>query len=641
MSQQPTDVLWVLVCTALVFSMQGGFLFVEAGLVRAKNYINVAVKNVTDVGVAVMLFWLFGYSLMFGEDHNGIWGSGPFAADLSALSLGDSAFFLFQAAFAGTTVTIISGAVAERMKFSAYLLVVLVMSAVYPIVGHWIWGGGWLADLGFVDFAGSTAVHATGGAAALGAIWILGPRRGVFGEDGTHHRTAPSSMPMALFGALILWVGWFGFNGGSTLVFDESVGSVLLATMIGGAAGVVTSLPLSVMVSGYVPPAAPMNGALAGLVGVTAGAHAFTTFDAVIAGSVAGALVLAVEALLVRFRLDDVVGAVAVHLGAGIWGTIAAGLLGDLDDLGSGRSRAGQVAVQTAGAMTVVLLVFAIAVAVCLAIRATIGMRVSAEDEDLGLNEAEHHVENELVTILADLHAETLGEITASSRQLADLMEASLQQTAGQADDFLHTTTAAAGTLDDVLDKIRVTIEAVHTANTASTRAADVAGTQGGELQRRVESLARQTAAIDRVVDMITDLANKSNLLALNATIESARAGEAGKGFGVVASEVRSLATSTLESLDEIRGIVEQTRTESTDIERLAGDVLGLLVELADETSASVDEASTLSEAGGERLRELGTSFADLADQAEAMKHHLDDGVDRARSITGSISVPA
>ncbi|MCP4224709.1 MAG: ammonium transporter [Actinomycetia bacterium] len=662
MGETDFDVLWVLVCTFLVFFMQAGFLFLEAGLVRAKNYINVAVKNLVDLGCAVLLFWLIGFSVMFGSVGNGWWGSGDIAPDLAAAAPPTIVFFLFQAAFAGTTVTIISGAVAERLKFSAYMWIVLIMAMVYPVIGHWIWGGGWLAQRGFVDFAGSTVVHGVGGAAALASVLVLGPRTGVFGPDGEHRPITPSNLPMAIFGVLILWMGWFGFNGGSTLAFNDQVARVVIITMIGASAGMLVSLLAGYIRNGYVVPTSAMNGSLGGLVGITAGAHVLSTTNALVVGAIAGVLVLGIEELLIKLKVDDAVGAVPVHLGAGIWGTIAVGLFGDLDAMGTGLTRSAQVFEQLVGVSVALGVAFGVPLALLWVLDAMITIKVSAEDERVGLNESEHHVKSELSDILGDLKSTTFGTVTETSERLAtsmgdlaerstglasdlsdtsretQLMERSLGRSALSAQEFLDESETAAVTLNTVLTNIGTTIDAARSADATSVESTSVALDGRRELQVRISAIAEQSEQIEQVVGMIGDIARKTNLLALNAAIEAERAGEAGHGFNVVASEVKGLAVNTLDALDQIRTMVNRSKVDTASTVELAGEVLGNIVELATSTSSSVAKTAELAQDEGNRIRELSSAFDQMASRARDLASVLERDSSRASSVTEAVA---
>ena len=396
--QQSLDILWIIICSVLVFIMQAGFLCLESGLTRRKNSVNVAIKNLADFCLTTIVFWLLGFGLMFGATQNGWFGTSEFILDFSLQSPFFSVFFLFQVMFCGAAVTIMSGAVAERMKFSSYLMITVVVSAlIYPAFGHWAWAGlndgatnGWLNSMGFVDFAGSTVVHSVGGWMSLAVLLIIGPRRGRFAEDGTPQKIHPSNLPLATLGTVFLFIGWLGFNGGSTLALNGQVANILVNTVIAGSVGALSAGLLGYAIQNRLNVTQFMNGCLGGLVAITANCFAVTTPVAALIGLVGGMIVIGVEELLEHYRIDDAVGAIPVHLGAGIWGTIAVGLYGDLDILGTGLSRLEQVGVQILGVAVCGLWVFGIGYILMRAINRISPLRVSPEHEDIGLNLAEH-----------------------------------------------------------------------------------------------------------------------------------------------------------------------------------------------------------------------------------------------------------
>lgn len=396
--QQSLDILWIIICSVLVFIMQAGFLCLESGLTRRKNSVNVAIKNLADFCLTTIVFWLLGFGLMFGATQNGWFGTSEFVLDFSLQSPFFSVFFLFQVMFCGAAVTIMSGAVAERMKFSSYLMITVVVSAlIYPAFGHWAWAGlndgatnGWLNSMGFVDFAGSTVVHSVGGWMSLAVLLIIGPRRGRFAEDGTPQKIHPSNLPLATLGTVFLFIGWLGFNGGSTLALNGQVANILVNTVVAGSVGALSAGLLGYAIQNRLNVTQFMNGCLGGLVAITANCFAVTTPVAALIGLVGGMIVIGVEELLEHYRIDDAVGAIPVHLGAGIWGTIAVGLYGDLDILGTGLSRLEQVGVQILGVAVCGLWVFGIGYILMRAINRISPLRVSPEHEDIGLNLAEH-----------------------------------------------------------------------------------------------------------------------------------------------------------------------------------------------------------------------------------------------------------
>ncbi len=410
----PLDLLWLLLCAGLVFLMQAGFLCLESGLTRSKNSINVAAKNLSDFVVAALAFWLLGFGLMFGSSVGGWVGSNHFGlfdqlpADPAFLG-----FVLFQMMFCATAATIVSGAVAERMRFGAYLALSAWVSLVtYPVFGHWAWGGawegephGWLAALGFVDFAGSTVVHSVGGWVALVAVMRIGPRSGRFPQDGAPAVIPAGNLPLAMLGALLLFFGWLGFNGGSTFAFDARVPGILLHTTLAACAGALAGLLAGRWLRGYYEVLYLINGLIAGLVAITAGAHVLTPAGSILTGIV-GALVMAwANETLLRRRIDDAVGAIPAHLAAGAWGTLAVGLLGDPTLLDTGLNRWQQTAVQALGVLACGLW----------SVLATLGflwlvrdrnLRVTPDEERGGLNVAEHGARTELLELLDAMDAQ-------------------------------------------------------------------------------------------------------------------------------------------------------------------------------------------------------------------------------------------
>ncbi|MFI4876175.1 MAG: ammonium transporter, partial [Blastopirellula sp. JB062] len=403
------DIAWMLICAALVMLMQGGFCLLESGLARAKNSFNVALKNLVDFCISSVVFWAFGFALMFGVSYHGLFGMSNFFVDETA-SPWLIAFLVFQMVFCGTATTIISGAVAERIRFVGYLVISLLVSAViYPLFGHWAWGGviqgtptGWLAQLGFIDFAGSTVVHSIGGWVALAAILVIGPRIGRF--DGEKDQPiAGHNLTLATFGSLLLWFGWFGFNGGSTLGVNGDVPKILLNTNLAGAMGALTSLALSKWVSKRPDVGHVMNGAIAGLVGVTAACHILAPWAAVAIGAGSGLICSGVTYLLPKLKIDDVIGAVPAHGCAGCFGTIALALLADPIHFGEGVTRWQQLGVQTLGAGVCFAWAFGGGYVLISLANRFMPFRVPRQHEIQGLNISEHDASTELIGLLADM----------------------------------------------------------------------------------------------------------------------------------------------------------------------------------------------------------------------------------------------
>ncbi|NET37455.1 MAG: ammonium transporter [Cyanothece sp. SIO1E1] len=396
------DTLWLLLCTGLVFLMQAGFMCLESGLTRSKNSINVAVKNMADFGLSVALFWVFGYAIMFGASQAGWIGRTGFFPSAGSEPQG-AVFFLYQAMFCGTATTIISGAVAERLKFTAYLLIAgLASGLIYPLLGHWAWNGiagdnagGWLENLGFVDFAGSTVVHSVGAWISLATLIIVGARQGRFSAQGSAHKIQGSDMPFSVLGALLLWFGWIGFNGGSTLALNQQVPGIILNTVLAGVAGMMTAAVLSWLRHQRLEVEFLINGSIAGLVAITACCHVVTTPLAVIVGGTGAAIAILVSYWLTRWQIDDAVDAVAIHGGAGVWGTLSVALFGQLSLVGTDLSRSNQLLVQLLGVAVGLAWAFGLSWIILTLVNRVFPLRVSAEDEALGLNVSEHRAKTD------------------------------------------------------------------------------------------------------------------------------------------------------------------------------------------------------------------------------------------------------
>ena len=383
--QTNMNFLWVAICAALVFFMQAGFAMLESGMVRSKNAINVIMKNYTDMCFGALLFWGVGFGLMYGTSTNGFFGTDGFMYE------GDSWGYMqlvYQMMFAATAATIVSGALAERIRFSAYLLVAMIITAViYPVFGCWVWNpNGWLAEAGFIDFAGSSVVHSVGGWCALAGLVVLGSRTGKFGEDGSERAIGGHNLPLVAFGGLILWFGWFGFNGGSTLSADESIGQILLNTHLAGAAGVVGFVLTRVIFGGKMLMTETVNGGLAGLVAITAGCATMEPTYAIITGLCAGGICVGASMLCVKMKWDDAVGAVAVHGVCGAWGTLAAGMF-----FGDQLFDAGRIGIQLQGIVACFLWTFPMAFLSFKAVSLLVTLRVSTSEEQRGLDFSEHH----------------------------------------------------------------------------------------------------------------------------------------------------------------------------------------------------------------------------------------------------------
>ena len=401
MNYDALDVVWIVIAGILVFFMQAGFAFLESGLIRSKNSVNVLMKNYVDMCFGAVVYWAIGFGLMFGRNPTGWFGTDHFFVGVADDSL--YTFLFFQMMFAATAATILSGALAERIRYSAYVVSAMVVTAIiYPIFGGWVWGDmtgatqGWLRELGFIDFAGSTVVHSVGGWAALAGVIVLGPRLGRFAKkrnrsavvkNGQHVRyIAGHNLPMLALGAFILWFGFFGFNAGSTLAADVSIGKIVLNTHLSGCGGVIGAVVIFLFKRKPILISSAINGGLGGLVAVCAGADVMIPGCALLTGFIAGIIVILGMQLLEQLRLDDAVGAVSAHAFSGVWGTLAVALF-NADDY----FNMSQLGIQCIGVGAAFLWAFPLSWLTFTLVNKFIKLRVTSVDEQHGLDYAEHY----------------------------------------------------------------------------------------------------------------------------------------------------------------------------------------------------------------------------------------------------------
>ncbi|WP_024851745.1 ammonium transporter [Hydrogenovibrio kuenenii] len=402
MSEQPVDILWVLFSAVLVAIMQPGFTALEAGATRAKNSISTAIKNFSDFLIAFTVFTITGASIMLGTSHDGWFGWSPIF--FYENSLPNTTLMLFHAMFASTAVTIISGAIAERTKYASYLFIALIVSLfIYPLQAHWAWNSdGWLAQFGFIDFAGSTVVHSVGGWAALAAILIIGPRIGRF-ENGVHNFDQ-SNLAFSALGVFLIWLGWIGFNGGSVLALNKETGSVITNTLIAGSTGGLAGLLISRILTKYYQVNDIMNGVLAGLVSITASAHLATISSSMAIGFAGTIAYMIGKYVLVKFRIDDAIEAVPVHLFAGITGTLAVAFLVPPEHFLE------QLKDQVTGIVTIGILSFGITYISLKTFNHFYKLRVSETDEILGLNISEHQASTSMYDLATAMNIQAKGQ---------------------------------------------------------------------------------------------------------------------------------------------------------------------------------------------------------------------------------------
>jgi Amt family ammonium transporter len=402
--QSNLNYVWTLVAACLVFFMQAGFAMVESGFTRAKSAVNIMMKNLMDFSMGSIAFWAIGFGIMFGSSSTGWFGTDGFFLSGWEGPDGDQwvlAFWMFQCVFAATAATIVSGAVAERTKFTGYLIYSIVLcSFIYPVFGSWAWGSllngsGWLEGLGFIDFAGSTVVHSIGGWAALAGAIVLGPRIGKYGKNGEVRAIPGHNIPMAAIGVFILWLGWFGFNPGSTTTGDSSIAMIFVTTNLSAAAGAIFAMFTSWIMFKKPDVGMSLNGALAGLVGITAGCANVSPTSAAIIGAISGILVVLSVVTIDKMHIDDPVGAISVHGVCGAWGTLAAGLFN------MGGTNAKIITTQLIGIGAAFVWAFGAAFILFKVIDMTIGLRISKEEELLGVDISEHgaHAYNDFQTL--------------------------------------------------------------------------------------------------------------------------------------------------------------------------------------------------------------------------------------------------
>ncbi len=603
------NILWVVISAALVFFMQAGFLMLESGLVRAKNTINVAIKNMVDFIVGSLGFYIIGFGIMFGTSFSGYFGYDIFMLD--GIKTGNEyAFFLFQVTFMGTAATIVSGAVAERIKFSGYVIASIVISIlIYPVFGHWAWGGGWLSQMGFLDFAGSTVVHSLGGWVGLAGIIVLGPRIDKFDENGKPREIYGHDLPQSVLGALILWLGWYGFNGGSTLSLDDSIPLILVNTSLSASAGGATALVLSWFFHKKRSKVEDiLNGVIGGLVGITAGCNVVGTKGAVAIGIVSGIVIIIIPWIMENiFRLDDVIGAFAVHTGCGIWGTLAVPLFAtDSAKGGSFLIQLLGVAVCGAWAFTLGFIVFKI-------LKTLKKLRVPQESEINGLNVSEHGAKTTWLDLIkamdnmahskglpedipvehgtesgmvASLFNKIRGNIASITRGLSErsarisnvsgriqestnyinesmtnssarieemtsIME-NINTTFQQTGDFVHKMKHDSEDIFNFSTEIKTGFEKYETEMSDSLNLTNecnsMADTGAQEISiavNNMKEIQQSSVKVNEILNFLSEISDQLNMLSLNAAIEAARAGSGSSGFAIVAQEINKLADIT------------------------------------------------------------------------------------------------
>jgi Amt family ammonium transporter len=704
------DHIWLAVAFMVVFLMKGGFLLFEAGMVRAKNTINTAQKNLTDTILSIILFYIIGYNMMFGESVNGVFGWTP-GIDFHDV---DHTFFIYQIVFCSMVATVVSGAVAERIKFESYMMsTIFVTLIIYPIFGHWAWGdkvipgnSTYLIDNGFIDFAGSTVVCALGGWVALAALVVIGPRIGKFNDDGSVNYIPASNIVLSGFGAIILWVGAMAFNAGLAHAGSYELPHIMSNTILAGAFSGITSLILGRIKDGLFRPERCIYGILGGICAIAAGCHIFSAIDTIIVGIISGAMVFsAFHFLTDKLKIDDVVCAVPINAFCGSAGTLLVGFLADPKFFG-GNSVYEQIWIQFVGVGMGFLWAFVVSYCFFYVVNKYYGMRVTPEEEIEGLNSAEHGVtmgtgilqeamrdivygdgdltvrldettgdESAEIATLFNKFVEKLQFLMVNISQNAKVLNASSNRLSNVSEDF----STSFGNIFDQSEKVsnvtkEVSAEVRDSAqaskeinNNISTIAenakqmskymeevsATVAGMMGsiksvgtdvtqisgttsqakklaGQASMKMSELEHATGKIDSVVELIRQIADKTNLLALNATIEASRAGEAGKGFIVVANEVKQLATQTRQATEEIFERITDIQGGTKDTNEMIGEVAEVIESINNAMStisANIDKQSSDADI-------ISGNVLESAKSAKAVSDSISTVVDSTNLVT-------
>lgn len=696
------DLIWIILCAVLVIVMQAGFTALESGLTRAKNSTNVAMKNLTDFTLSIVIFWAVGFSLMFGDSWHGILGvsSHQLSADSPPM---DIATFIFQVTFAGTAATIISGAVAERMRFLSYALVSLMTAAViYPVAGHWIWNEhGWLKQMGFVDFAGSTVVHSLGGWVGLAGTCVLGPRIGRFKASGEVKPIHGHNLVLAVLGVVFLWFGWFGFNGGSIAGSDTSIALIVLNTLLSAAAGGTACLIISALNHrGEVRIDKMLIGVIGGLVAITASCSIVSPSSAIIIGALGGVITYFGDRFLLKIKIDDPVNIVASHGLAGAWGTLALAVFASEQYLPTGNHW-DQLKVQMVGVFAIFFWGFTLGYLLFSLLKGINILRVSPEGEKMGLNVHEHGSHSSLVETMqamesivqayngkgeqADLTRRINAEIGSEAGEVASIFNSMLdhfhntikeikfasidismasqkilatsdhlQAEADKGVNFINQLTEKLSDINSSNAKIaKDANEAAHEAHIIyqeadngsknlrhTTRDIRNVEVEMVKTMDSMEQLSAEIQSIETVLTIIQDISEQTNLLALNAAIEAAKAGDSGRGFSVVAAEVRNLAAKTQKATKKIRYLMEDVQSHAIKAAKTTQNNLSMV----NQSVSTTEKCQKTLEAIFDLIKHIADTAATIGQATQSQSqatHHIHKAMSEMEKIAGNTAIRA
>ena len=631
------DVIWIIVAAALVMFMQAGFTALESGLTRAKNSINVAMKNLTDFVVAVLVFWCCGYGLMFGQSYHGFFGSSLMGLE-GMTDAKDYAVFAFQVTFAATAATIVSGAVAERMRFAAYVLVSLILIAfVYPISGHWIWSAdGWLAQKGFVDFAGSTVVHSLGGWVGLAGAWLLGARTGRFDEQGQPRTIHGQNLVLAVMGVLILWFGWIGFNAGSTLGADKAAALIVVNTLLAAAAGGAGCFLTSLLVNnGQVSIEKMLNGVVGGLVSVTAGCAVLEPGGALVLGLIGGVIVYCAEEFVLHgLKIDDPVNVIAAHGIGGAWGTLGLALLAPAANLPMGSAWA-QFQVQLLGVSAVFAWGFGFGIVIFFLLRQFGFLRVTPEAEEQGLNAHEHGASTGLLDTM-----KAMDQIVKAYNQsrVSALGTTSEPAKGGDLTRRIQVEYGAegyeiAGLFNQLMDYFHDTIFELKHGMEQLSKASRLLSQSSQEMQVDAnqqhicsEQLNQSVSQFSHAMDTITDHTKNASQATQQAD-QHTKAGAATVEQTIVS--VEDLTRQVMSAFDTIQELTQRMSAIEKFVDTIAG--------IAEQTNLLALNAAIEAARAGD----VGRGFAVVADEVRLLSQHSSDATVNIKDLIAQLRTSA